>query len=376
MAQAQNTTELNSSEINLGANTRIFQLKESVIQELPENLKYVRAYGADFSKKGLDQNGDLYRVDEGKIEQFIKLVTERNLKVIWIPIITKDGRTMESELQLIYDLKSRGVQFHAIQVFGEYYLPKYYKGDKTAKGVLERIRKEDLPPMLTMWIPAIKEALPELEIYITCASHQNGTSKAEKYRKSFTDTILKWAEAKGYDGGFCFHMYAGYKPQKGGNEETIYSEINFSHIVGQIKTSFPDAPIHLCEGGYYRRDDNELHKLGEFALKAQEALGEDGIVVLHHLQGAGEFAWYDHVGLTPAGDYIINDFFKEKIEEEQPTLINLTPKYSKGLPVMWGRQTLYFSNGDRKRIRVRFSKWRYGVEDIGKTPDELGIILG
>ena len=63
MAQAQNTTELNSSEINLGANTRIFQLKESVIQELPENLKYVRAYGADFSKKGLDQNGDLYRVD-------------------------------------------------------------------------------------------------------------------------------------------------------------------------------------------------------------------------------------------------------------------------------------------------------------------------
>jgi len=308
MAQAQNT-----SKINLGLNLRIFQLNESAIKKLPINLKYVRAYGADFSTKSLDVNGNLYRSKQSQVDQFIKLVTDRNLKVIWCPIVSKDGRTMQGEFEFIEYLKSRGVQFHAIQVFGEFYLPKYYSGNihPNGKGVIEQVRKEDLPAMLTMWVPAIKERFPEVEIYITCASHQNGNSRAEKYRKAFTDVILKWAKAKGYDQGFCFHMYAGNKSQEGGNEEAVYTDINFSHIINQIKSVLPNAPIHLCEGGYFRKDDKELNKLGDFASKAQDALG-GGIIVLHLLQGKGQFAWYDKNGLTVVGNYFINKFFDKK----------------------------------------------------------------
>ena len=308
MAQAQNT-----SKINLGLNLRIFQLNESVIKKLPINLKYVMAYGADFSTKSLDVNGNLYRSKQSQVDQFIKLVTDRNLKVIWCPIVSKDGRTMQGEFEFIEYLKSRGVQFHAIQVFGEFYLPKYYSGNihPNGKGVIEQVRKEDLPAMLTMWVPAIKERFPEVEIYITCASHQNGNSRSEKYRKAFTDVILKWAKAKGYDQGFCFHMYAGNKSQEGGNEEAVYTDINFSHIINQIKSVLPNAPIHLCEGGYFRKDDKELNKLGDFANKAQDALG-DGIIVLHLLQGKGQFAWYDKNGLTVVGNYFINKFFDKK----------------------------------------------------------------
>lgn len=363
--------------INLGLNTRIFELKESVITNLPDQLQYLRAFGVDF-KKIKDNDGLLQKPDESRIDDFVKLVTERNLKVIWVPFITKDGRTLQREIDFVKELKERGVVFHAFQMLGEFYLPKYYYADLNAKGVVEGIRKEELAAILDIWVNAFQSEFPESKTFITCASHQNGNSRAEKYRKSFTNSILTWAKNREYDGEFCFHMYSGYKGQEGGNEEAIYTDIDFSHITGQIKDKFPETPIHLCEGGYYRKDDTEIPKMIDFMEQAQQALGKDSIVSLHLLQGSGEFAWFDRQGATIVGDAFIAALEQpdEPIEEpeppinEAPTLVSVIPD-AKGQFVMYGFTYLTFSDGSERKITTRFGYRPFGRDDIGKTIDEL-----
>ena len=379
-------------------NTRLFQFDSDYLEPWIEGITHLRAYGVDF-KKPKDSDGLYQYTDPKKVEDFIAFCKEKNLKVIWT--LNVSSYTLAQEMEFVESLIDRGLNITGFEYGGEFYLKKYYFGNKSAKGVVEKIRMDgenrDYLDLLELWLPAISARYPfdEYKHILITASHGKTQSRQDRYRREFNQKIYDWVkDHPEYSGkvDFSYHIYAGAKPDRySADEANVLRAVNWDFL-----DLIPKGSQWICtESGYYIKNysEEELEKARHFLTEQSQELGKDGLMGIHTLfipvNRRDPLALYTLSGLTPVGENLRNwlqntpppdqpDNHEDSPTQgspsgnnssniaEEPTLVKIFPEYGGFWDFIHFNQTLKFSNGKSYKRSYWFSKPTFTQDDIGK----------
>lgn len=312
----------------------------------------IRFFGSAFGK---DTDGGFPHHEEEKIDKLVEICTKYNQKVIWSILIT--SFTLEKELSYIkWLIKTKKVPIVAFELGGEYYLPKYRKGDVDNHKVLEQILvtkdRNDYTNMLGGWIDALQSGYPQIKLILIGASHGSSSLFRDKYRAEWNKQLFEYATTEYPDTEFyvSYHYYAGNnKGLSDPNEEDVITPDKID--LGFLKT-LPERYHWICtESGYWptgsAKEDKEMIKA--FFDAQKEALGDEDIMGVHTLyqkKSGSPYALYDREGLTEMGE-VIKEWCEENFEPNvAPTLASITSNDRTLFGFMISfRQRLVFSDG-------------------------------
>lgn len=367
-----------SKEILVNIPISVFdgQLTDDPLKE----IKYFRTFGVDFRKPKVD---GLYQyADARTVKDFIRYTRAHGKEVIWTLNMT--SRTLETEMEYVKQLMKNGLNITAFEYGGEFYLPKYAKGDLSKKAVVEKVTAEIYTDMLSEWLPAFMEVLPlsEGDHIVIGASHGNSDSQRDRYRKQWNTTVAAYLQAEfpeiADDLSWSFHLYAGARSKAGKGEEDVVDRLDFSFM-----KEFPEEmKIFVTESGYEVAgfSASELKKARDFWAALYRALRPGDVFGIHMLVHKGNkpnpYALIDRSGeLTPVGEKF-RDWLKERNEEGgSSNHASETEGNSAVLRTLENRKSVFshiqlLTFSDRSTLRFTTCRWfgspRYTQGDVGK----------
>ncbi|HKK39000.1 MAG TPA: hypothetical protein VJ949_06260 [Cryomorphaceae bacterium] len=386
-------------------NLKLFFFDSSLLDPWIEEITHIRVYGLDF-KKSKDSDGLYQYVDDGRMNEFISFTNEKNLKVIWTLNVT--SFTLEQEMEYVKDIISRGLNIVGFEYGGEYYLRKYYFGDLSAKGVVEKIRMDGenqfYLELLDMWLPPFTSEFPmdKYEHIIITASTNKEKHKEMDYRREFNRKVFEYVDQHPeYDGkvSYSYHLYAGAKSARyNQHEEKVLTpdEIDWSFLEDKPEGS----RWVVTESGYYITDysPQQLKIAKKFYVEQSRRLDDESLLGIHELiektKRFNPLSLYGPQGMTPVGEMVedwlsnraaydagilevdINDEDnsespvqqnQESIQESgAPTLVDISPEYKGWFQWIHFSHTLTFSNGKSYRRSYWFSSPDFRKDDLGK----------
>ncbi|MEM9052942.1 MAG: hypothetical protein AAGC47_12890 [Bacteroidota bacterium] len=388
---------------------RLFEFNSEYIDPWIDGITHLRTFGVDFTKpKGSD---GLYKyVDEKRLNDFIDFSKSKNLKIIWT--LNVSSFTLEQEMTYIASAIEKGLNITGFQYGGEFFLPKYARGDKKSKGVVERIRMDegydDYNKLLDMWIPAMTEAYPldDYEHIIVAASVSNESGKAEEYRSKFNQKVFQYVLDRPDLRGkvsFSYHLYAGKMKFTNAGEEVIRLPQNIDwDFIADIPAG---SRWVVTESGYYMDEPSKprLDQARAFYQSQSEWLGPNALMGIHTLvKERSKFhpmPLYNQNGMTEIGENFLKwwqngalvqetELPEDKPAEQEthpeenestnvsstnntnqnstPVLVDITPSYTGGLQWVHFSHTLKFSNGKNYKRNYWFSSPDFSKADVGK----------
>lgn len=310
-----------SSRREAVASVKLFEFTKDNLEPWIEGITHLRAYGVDFSKPK-DADGLLQYVDEQRVDDFIAFSNAKELKIIWT--LNVSSRTLQTELDYVDRLINKGMNIVAFEYGGEFYLPKYFRGDLSNPKVVERIRMDadhnDYLDLLDQWVPAFMAKYPssQYEHILICASHAETSSKRDQYRRLWNKKVFNWAEQHSTEKrkfSFSYHLYAGSDRSQGRPDEEnvlLPEEVNWNFLNDK-----PEGGRWVCtESGYYVTDfsKEQLALTQQFYQAESDALGPDNLFGIHTLtketRRKSPLTLYNLNGITPVGKNFRNWLLK------------------------------------------------------------------
>ncbi|MGK0366999.1 MAG: hypothetical protein ACI9QD_000132 [Thermoproteota archaeon] len=248
ISEAEESGSVSSKIRPIVVNAPIMRFNEKHLIPWIKGITHLSTFGIDFKKEKI--KGIYQRVDEEKVDRFIEFTKKHNLKVIWTLAVgdkrLKGSKEYESELNYVKRLIKKGMNIVAFKYGGEFYLPKYYRGILSKKGVEQKIDDKIYISLLKRWLPPFLKEFPfgHYEHLLVGASHASSSSKRDEYRKRWNKTVLTFMKEtypkslKNF--GVDYHLYSGYKTVNGefiggGEENIIYLE----HLDLKFLKDFP-----------------------------------------------------------------------------------------------------------------------------------------
>lgn len=268
-------------------NTRVFTFDSSKLEPWLDEITHLSAFGVDFKKGKIA--GEYQRPFKARMDDFISFCQKKNIKVVWTLNMQSD--TLQDELQYVTSLIQKGLPISAFKYGGEFYLGKYYYGDLSKKGVVEKVNIDIYLKWLKEWIPAFTKKFPfdQYDHILVGASYGVENNKSNRYRRQWNQKLIKmldnnpkYAQKLAVD----FHHYAGendiIEPQ---GEETVRRVVDFTFL-----RDFPDEmPIYITESGFRITDysKDSLDKTEKYWSTFYEQLGPDDLYGVHLLYHEG-----------------------------------------------------------------------------------------
>lgn len=376
-------------------NHRIYSHKDAEgMDDLPQQVKYTRAYSADFKAPKTDEG--LYPVvDDTKLKEWANWCKRNNLKVLWTLYMTKD-KTIDSEFELLKRIVAYGVDIMGFQYGGEFWLPKYINYDESKKGVIERVTISDYLNMLDEWMPKFSAEFPNAKPYLLNCSHQVSgedvamivakyshdadavieSKNATRYRVMFNYFVLEYIKTSHNfnDVGVTVHYYAkeGKEVLDNKGEDAIFAGINWEPFIGQIRSMSEEVQIVVAESAYYPTDTSpeQMQKAIEFMNAGIDAIGSNGIMGIQLLQSDnGVLRWIGKNGLTEIGMA-----FTQYLASLIPVivLVHLEDFTEYRFPfTLITTQVLEFSDGTVHHSTTNRRNRLYTQNDLGKSKADL-----
>ena len=321
---------------------------------------WLRVQGGTISQKEYESDWQ-----DGHIQAWADLYAANpTVKLVFVANLND---TAENSLKLYNRFLAKGCKFEFIELGNEQYLSKY----RLSKDLPEvTLKTREMSP--EKYLALCQEFLPKFNgstIVVQLAPNKN--KNIDEYYNHWNRTILN-ATNQIPEINYSMHIYAN-----AGFRWELVEEVQ-----EVIKSKF----LAVTEFGAADAADGEQDNLTEeqfiamtqvVAERLSEELREQDIVfdqVLWNPWSVPSISFEDG-DLTAKGRAVF-DAFNEPFEEPEipevlePVLVGVIPN-NKGQWVMWGRQTLIFSNEQRFKVRVRFETWPFSSDDYGKTINEL-----
>jgi hypothetical protein len=300
---------------NFIVNTRMFTFDSAKINPWIPQITHLSVFGVDFQKGKV--NGNYTYANKDRVDDLISFTKRKDLKVVWT--LNMQSTTLEQELAYVTDLINRGMPISAFKYGGEFYLGKYYIGDTSKKGVVEKVNISIYKKWLKEWVPTFAKRFPfdQYDHILVGASYGKSNSRQDQYRRLWNQELIKMLDQNPtYIDKLAvdFHHYAGReKVVEPNGEETIESEVSFDFL-----HDFPEQmPIYITESGY-RIDDysiKSLKKAYDYWTAFYQELGPNdyyGVHLLYTDAKKNPHALYLSNGkLSPVGEKL-RDWFREK----------------------------------------------------------------